>query len=217
MEIEQFLSDKLGSAANQLKVLDVGCGRQPFRNLIERYGCHYVSLDVRQNPEGNVDYICAIDEQIPHNLLGGEKFDVILCTEVLEHVADWHQAFSNLANLCQRGGVVFVTCPHFYQLHEEPYDFWRPTPHAIAYYATKCGFTPVSLRKLGDTWDVLGTLVANIRFCPNQCSISAKLWARVLSRASRLLFALLRRKVVIRSVAIDSPIFLSNIAILQRD
>ena len=44
------------------KVLDAGCGRQPFRRLLEEKGCIYSAMDVNQNPEGSVQFICAIDE-----------------------------------------------------------------------------------------------------------------------------------------------------------
>ena len=34
------------------RVLDVGCGRQPFRLTIEALGYSYTGVDVEQNPEG---------------------------------------------------------------------------------------------------------------------------------------------------------------------
>ena len=41
---------------------------------------------------------------------------------------------SNVAALLAPGGRVLLTVPHVYRLHEEPYDFWRPTLHAIHYF-----------------------------------------------------------------------------------
>src|SRR5207247_641957 len=115
-------------------VLDVGCGRQPFRHLLEGPGSRYVGMDVTQTPEGSVDIIAAIDAPLPLVTTALAPFDFILCTEVLEHVADWTTAFANFAALLRPRGRLLLTCPHFYLLHEEPYDFWRPTLHAIAHY-----------------------------------------------------------------------------------
>jgi len=69
-------------------------------------GYSYTGRDVQQNPEGTVDVVCAIDEELPVELTYRGPFDLVLCTEVLEHVADWDMAFRNLATLLGRGGSV---------------------------------------------------------------------------------------------------------------
>jgi len=79
----------------------------------------------------------------------------------MEHVADWDKAFKNLALLMERGGRVLITCPQFYRLHEEPYDFWRPTLHALRYFGGRAGFRTVHDVAAGGAWDVLGTLLAD--------------------------------------------------------
>src|SRR5690242_16140657 len=60
--------DSLPDSAGK-KMLDVGCGRQPFRKQVEAKGFIYTGLDVNQNPEGTVDFICAIDEPLSSALL----------------------------------------------------------------------------------------------------------------------------------------------------
>ena len=50
------------------RVLDVGCGRQPFRAHLESLGYHYVGLDVEQNPEGTVAFQAPIDDPMPFGL-----------------------------------------------------------------------------------------------------------------------------------------------------
>ena len=52
-----------------------------------------------------------------------------------------------------------MTCPMFYPLHEEPYDFWRPTLHALDYFARRAGLRVVERQGAGDAWDILGTLL----------------------------------------------------------
>ena len=65
-------------------LLDVGAGKSPYRGLIEEAGWRYESADwpnsIHQNDRHTYD--CAADE-IP---VEDERFDAILCTEVLEHV-----------------------------------------------------------------------------------------------------------------------------------
>jgi len=65
-EVEAALEAYL-PAVHGGRVLDVGCGRQPFRALLEAQGFHYVGLDVEQNPEGTVDVLCEIDQPLPES------------------------------------------------------------------------------------------------------------------------------------------------------
>src|SRR5262249_46534647 len=135
-------------------------GRQPFRKQIESRGFHYSGLDVNQNPEGTVDFVCAIDEALPSSLLKLSPFDVICCFEVMEHVANWYVAFANFTILMGTGSKLVLTAPHFFYLHEEPYDFWRPTIHAFDYFGKKHGLKSVELKKGGGTWDVLSLIIS---------------------------------------------------------
>ncbi|HMN42780.1 MAG TPA: methyltransferase domain-containing protein [Phycisphaerales bacterium] len=141
------------------RALDAGCGGQPFRTAIEGVGMRYFSLDAVSQPGITTDYLCPIDGVLPESVLAVGGFDMILCTELLEHVADWDAAWRNLSRLLRPGGKLIVTCPFFFPLHEEPYDFFRPTLHAISYWATRHGLDPVELRKMGDAWDVIGTAI----------------------------------------------------------
>ena len=66
-------------------VADVGCGEQPWRNLVETLGARcYLGADVEQNTSGSVMLRCLADA-LP---LADGTVDVVLCTEVLEHLPD---------------------------------------------------------------------------------------------------------------------------------
>ena len=196
--------------------LDIGCGRQPFRGRIEAAGFKYFGADVAQNPEESVDYVCAIDRDLPEELEKSAPFGLIICTEVMEHVADWHVAFSNLYRLTDVGGIVILTCPFFFPLHEEPYDFWRPTPHALRHFAGQAGFRVVECEKAGDAWDVIGTLMGCVLTYPP----GPKLVSRIASVARRwthsaTLWAL-RKRIFQRLIPLRGYIYLSNIFVIQK-
>lgn len=198
------------------KALDVGCGGQPFRAALERIGYSYCGVDVSALEDGT-DVICAIDKPLPDELRNRGPFDFVLCTEVLEHVADWAAAFANFEALLASGGRVLITAPQFFHLHEEPYDFWRPTPYAIDYYARRNGLKVLEQRRAGDAWDILGVLLPNCRFVPRSRRLADRAAAKALRAGARLVFrALLRRKVQ-RRVRADGPLYLSNIAVLEKN
>src|SRR5882724_5177657 len=173
--------------------LDVGCGAQPFRSKLEGLGYKYTSMDVQQNDDKSVDVIAAIDAPLPE-ILRAKSFHFVLCTEVLEHVVDWRQAFTNLTALTEPGGRLLITCPHFYQLHEEPYDFWRATPHALRYFAEAFGTKSLEQTAAGDSWDVLVTVLANCRAQPNSSHVLARGTAQLVEFDRRLAFSALSRR-----------------------
>ena len=60
-----------------------------------------------------------------------EKFDLILCTNVLEHIFDTKSAIQNLNLLRKEKAHLLVSTPFIYPLHDEPTDYWRFTEHAL--------------------------------------------------------------------------------------
>jgi len=60
-----------------------------------------------------------------------EKFDLVLCTNVLEHIFDVKPAIKNLNYLLKENGQLVISVPFIYPLHDEPKDFWRFTEHAL--------------------------------------------------------------------------------------
>ncbi len=52
-----------------------------------------------------------------------QKFDLVLCSQVLEHVWDLENAFSNLGALLQKGGLLWISCPASNRFHGSP-DFF---------------------------------------------------------------------------------------------
>ncbi len=75
------------------------------------------------------------------------KYDIILCLNVLEHLMDYEKAVENLRSSLKKGGEVFVAVPFLYPLHDEPCDFLRYTEHALKKMFSK--FSNVKIRHYG--------------------------------------------------------------------
>jgi SAM-dependent methyltransferase len=134
----------------QGKVLDSGCGSMPYRELILSNSkiTSYTGLDI----ETGLNY----EEIKPDVLWDGKtmpfddaRFDVVLSTEVLEHVPDPGMYLAEVKRVLMPGGTFFFTVPFLMSLHEVPHDYYRYTPFALEMIFKKAGFKIVSIKPMG--------------------------------------------------------------------
>jgi len=85
----------------------------------------YVGLDISKGP--GVDVVGSADSMT--NMFGEDSFDIVISTEVVEHIKDWRSAISNIKRVCKPGGTVLLTTrSKGYAYHGYPSDFWRYEP-----------------------------------------------------------------------------------------
>jgi SAM-dependent methyltransferase len=214
--IDRALKDFAAPMGRGKKLLDIGCGGQPLRATLVQMGFDYTGADVQQNAAGTVDVITAIDKPLNSTLSSRGPFDFIVCTEVLEHVADWDTAFKNLASLLKPGAKALITCPQFYPLHEVPYDFWRPTLYALRYFAQRVGLRVVVQEACGDGLDVVGTALASAKPIPKDRGWLSRAIALALGLARKVAFMVIRSKFIRKRITTGGSLYLSNLVILQR-
>jgi len=105
------------------RVLDVGAGAAPYRSLFVH--CEYKTQDFGQEP-GTLGRYAPLDYEsdITAIPVPDASFDVVLCTEVLEHVPRPIEAVAELARIVRPGGRLLLTAPLGSFLHQEPYHFY---------------------------------------------------------------------------------------------
>ena len=213
--VGEWLSRVVPDYCRASTVLDVGCGGQPLRQLVESAGGRYTGMDVVQNQSGSVAVLSPIDADLPEPWPDATpEYDLIICSEVLEHVRDWPRAFTNLRRLTKVGGHAVLTVPFVFPLHMEPYDYFRATPHAIAAMADAAGFSVETFSRLGSGLDVLGTIAADLSVLPAARGVWPRLKSRLLRSARRQLLATLESRWIRRGLEINANSYLSGGVIL---
>jgi len=82
----------------------------------------YIGIDMIDGL--GVDMICRAEDIIKE--FGKNSFDLVISTELLEHVKDWRKIISNIKNICKSGGIILVTTrSRDFEFHGYPDDFWR--------------------------------------------------------------------------------------------
>ncbi|HET9729774.1 MAG TPA: methyltransferase domain-containing protein [Acidimicrobiia bacterium] len=86
------------------------------------------------------------------------QYDVVLCEQVLEHVADPWRAVETLYDLCRPGGAVVVSTPFLIRVHPTPLDCWRFTEDGLRRLLEGRGFVVDKTDSWGNKRCVHGNL-----------------------------------------------------------
>jgi SAM-dependent methyltransferase len=109
----------------------------------------YIGIDIQEGP--GVDMVLDAREMIQK--FGPVSFDVVICTETLEHVQDWRRVVESMKNILKVDGFIYLTAPApGFPKHNYPGDFWRFTCrdflNMFADFAVcDCRFLEVSMYK----------------------------------------------------------------------
>lgn len=124
-----------------ISILDYGANLSPYHSLFP------MSLYKRADIDGHGarDYVISPDGTVPEQ---SEKFDMILSTQVAEHVTSPDTYFAECFRLLKPAGVLFLSTHGFYEEHGFPYDFQRWTAGGIKRDLAKAGFESISVKKL---------------------------------------------------------------------
>lgn len=101
------------------KILDIGCGAGTISLYLASKGHHVLGIDISQSAVNAANKSAKILRlknisfermNFPYEL-PTDKYDFIICSEVIEHIQDDNLALKKIFSLLKRGGVAFISTP----------------------------------------------------------------------------------------------------------
>jgi SAM-dependent methyltransferase len=129
--------------ASGRRTLDIGAQNGPYGSFFPRR----VGLDIR--PGIGVRIIG--DAQA----LGirSSAFEIVLCTEVLEHLPEPQAAVDEMFRVLEPGGLLLLTTRFLFPIHDAPHDYFRFTKYGLRHLLRR-----FEILQLEEETDAVGTL-----------------------------------------------------------
>jgi SAM-dependent methyltransferase len=105
------------------RILNIGTGNKDYKNLFNFDEFITFDVDSSENPN-----IIGDIHSIP---IKNDSLDSIICTQVLEHVGDPKQAVREMCRILKSRGILLLSVPFIYPIHEAPVDNWRFGPNGL--------------------------------------------------------------------------------------
>lgn len=140
----------IAAHASRGRTLDLGAQNGPYASHFPRR----IALDL--HPGAGV-HLRADAHTLP--FVDG-SFDVVLCTEVLEHLPEPQRAIDEMFRVLTPGGELLLTTRFLFPIHDAPHDYFRYTKYGLRYLLRR--FEQVHVEEETDAIGTLAVLVQRL-------------------------------------------------------
>jgi len=141
------------------RLLDVGCGDKQHEHIFRPFVDSYLGIE----HEATYTSTNASSHETKADLLYDGKrlpfddasFDTVLSVQVLEHTPYPAELIAEMSRVLRPEGVLVMTVPFSFRLHEEPHDYLRFTPHILRELCQRAGLTVEEIVPRGSLWSLI--------------------------------------------------------------
>lgn len=134
-------SVRSAAEGRRVRLVDVGCGDRPYADLIKDHLSSYTGIDLPGNAEAAYHILPDGRTTAPDAIA-----DLVLSTQVLEHVRDVELYLAECRRILADGGRLVITTHGAWVYHPDPNDYWRWTPQGLREVLARAGFEVVEMR-----------------------------------------------------------------------
>jgi len=107
----------------------------PYRPLFENVVSRYVGVDLRDNSSADLHFDESGKSALPSN-----SIDIVLSTQVLEHVRNPHSYLQECLRVLKPDGRLILSTHGYWPYHPDPHDYWRWTCEGLKKVMQDAGF-----------------------------------------------------------------------------
>ena len=165
--MKKFLSDRLTSKFTRKRlelflekhkteeqILDLGSSRGPYKSLFPN--ATTVDIDASVHPD-------IVADAHDLHMIKDASFDVVLSTEMLEHLHNPFKGIEEIARVLKPGGKLILTTRFIFPLHETPHDYFRFTKYGLR-KLLEPHFDHLHIEEEASTIETLAVLLQRIGF-----------------------------------------------------
>lgn len=116
-------------------LVDYGCGNMPYRSHFEHCVSKYSGIDLPGNEMADVTIERLYELPIP-----SLSTDVVLSTQVLEHVSEPASYLGEAYRILRPNGLLILSTHGVWRYHPDPFDYWRWTSEGLRTTIEQHGF-----------------------------------------------------------------------------
>ncbi|MFM7155089.1 MAG: class I SAM-dependent methyltransferase [Bacteroidota bacterium] len=135
-QCNEYVIRKYLKEVGNCSLLDYGCGDSPYRPLYEPHVTEYLGADIERNK--SADLVISLPSGKVNS--SDSRFDILLSTQVLEHVTDPKRYLEEAHRLLKPGGTLVLSTHGYWMYHPDPTDFWRWTRDGLERTISAEGF-----------------------------------------------------------------------------
>ena len=149
-----YIEPVMREVKSQVKgmLLDVGCGTRRYELIFREDVDAYIGLDWPEMMDRASPDVIGDALRIPFMTAA---FDVVLATELMEHLPSPHKFLMEVSRVLREGGVLILSVPFMEPIHEEPRDYYRFTPFSLHLLLEQYGYSIRKIWKKGGWWSVV--------------------------------------------------------------
>jgi len=132
------------------RTLDIGAQNGPYAAFFP----NRISLDIRSGAGVQI-----LGDAQALGVADG-VFDVVLCTEVLEHLREPQRAIDEMFRVLKPGGTLLLTTRFLFPIHDAPHDYFRFTKYGLRHLLRR--FADVEVQEETDSIGTIAVLLQRL-------------------------------------------------------
>lgn len=176
---DKFIKETLSNLDSGLRILDAGAGECKYKkfcnhlNYVSQDFCEYdgtgdsKGLQIGEWDYSEIDIVSDITN-VPEP---DSSFDVILCTEVFQHILNPDKAIKEFSRLLKRGGKLIITTPVSSFTHFAPYYYYNGfSRYYFENFLPQYDFKIIELTYNGNYFEYIATEIQRIPYMAKRYS-----------------------------------------------